>query len=223
MEIVEKIFLFWGFITLLGTTIGWFRKEKNIRSNAGSKTSARLALFYSFFTIISAYQIIPPHIPNWWAYTVTPMGILIIVLGQGLGIWAAKTLGKNFTSSLQPIAEGTIVTKGPFSICRHPIMLSFLMTWIGTTIAIGSWPMLVGFGLISIIVMRRVAVEEVYLREVYGEIYLSYCGKVSVIVPFQNPNSKDGQAMEEALKKLAQPDWVKVFCSANCCMDKKIM
>lgn len=79
-------------------------------------------------------------------------------------------------------------------------MLAMLMSWIGTGLALDSIMMFVGYGLVAILIMRRVALEERLLEETYGEKFRDYKGEVSAIIPYCDPKSRAGQEIESGIE-----------------------
>lgn len=205
MEHLRLAFIIWGsfgFITtLIGLTIYW-----NKTTDPGIKISGSISLAYGFLTALSAWLALEP-LPPWWFYSVAINGVVIIAFSQALTFWARKTMGKSFTPDLSPNNESKLVTTGPFAICRHPMMLSYLMLWVGTALALGSAILFVSFCFVSVAVMRRVALEEKALKTKFGEEYEKYRQKVSLIVPFLNPNHSSSLEIEEAVAEPAKPDW----------------
>lgn len=198
MENINLFFLTWGAIGGVGTLFGFLRLQKSTW-DLGIVISGSFSLLYSIFTIASALGILMIPIPQWWAWTFAPVGFVILILSQALNIWATRTLKKNFSPKLNPVKGGTLVTVGPFEICRHPIMLGMLMGWLGTAIALGSVSLIIMFGFISVLIMKRVTLEESTLEKTYGQEFQNYKQKVSAIVPCLNPHSQDGQELEKAV------------------------
>ncbi|MBI3288033.1 MAG: isoprenylcysteine carboxylmethyltransferase family protein [Elusimicrobia bacterium] len=123
-------------------------------------------------------------------------------MGQGLGMWARRTLAGSFSPRLAPAAESALITAGPYRIIRHPIMLGFLMTWIGTAVMLGSPWMCIAFGLVSILIMRRVALEEEALEAAFGSEYARYRESVPLITPYVDPRSEEAKEIERAVAML---------------------
>jgi len=61
--------------------------------------------------------------------------------------------------------------------------LGFLMSWIGTTMVLCSPTMLLAFGVVSIVLMQRVALEEAALRGAFGDEFLRYRERLPLIAP----------------------------------------
>lgn len=201
MEIIKIVFIYWGLFGAFATVYGLFRIPRNLWDR-GVVISGGINFFYSVFVIFTGLFESPP--PFWWIWSVAPLGLVIFLSAYVLSFWAAKSLKKCFSSRLIPVEGAHLVTTGPFQICRHPIMLSMLMNWLGTAITLGSVSMLLAFGLVSIFVMKRVALEEENLEKVFKDEFKIYQRKVSVIVPFLNPNSREGRCLESAVGLLKE-------------------
>lgn len=198
MEYIKTFFLIWGSIVGLGTLAGLFKFRKSL--DRGAAISGGVTLFYAALTVLSAYDFLMLPVPKWWAWTMAPIGFVSLALSQALSIWAARELKRNFSPKLEPVSGGSLITTGPYRICRHPIMLAMLMSWIGTGIALGSIIIFVGYGLAAMLIMWRVALEEGFLEDTYGEKFVTYKNEVSAIVPYLNPKSHAGQEAKRGIE-----------------------
>jgi protein-S-isoprenylcysteine O-methyltransferase Ste14 len=198
MEYIKAFFVVWGTVVGLGTLAGLLKYRTSW--DTGIAISGGVTLLYAALTVLSALDFLMPAVPNWWAWSIAPVGLVMLGLSQLLSVWAAKELKRNFTAKLAPVIGGNLVTTGPFQICRHPIMLGMLMSWIGTGLALASTIIFVGYGLIAILIMRRVALEEAYLEKIYGEKFRLYKSEVCAIVPCLDPKSHAGQEIERGIE-----------------------
>lgn len=205
MEYIKAFFIVWGCIVGLGTLAGLFKFRKSW--DGGVAISGGVQLLYGVLTVLSAAGVLMPPTPDWWGWTIAPVGLMILALSQALNIWTARELRRNFSPRLMPVPGGTLVTSGPFQICRHPIMLAMLMSWIGTGIALNSIMMFVAYGLVAIFIMRRVALEETFLEQTYGEKFRAYKNEVSAIVPWLDPKSRAGQEVESGIELMKASTW----------------
>lgn len=207
MELIRTSFIVWGLFGFLTTMIGIVA----LRTKAVDceiKISGALSLSYGVLTALSAWLAIEP-LPSWWPFTVVPIGLFIIILSQVLSFWAKCTLGRDFSPNLAPSDRARLVTDGPFEICRHPMMLSYLMLWLGTALVLGSIMMSVSFGFASILVMRRVALEERALATSFGDRFQDYKNRTSLMTPFAKADSEEARAIDRAVEELAEPNWIK--------------
>ena len=205
MENLRFIFVVWGSFGFITTLIGLVM-YRNKMTDPGIKISGCISLAYGFLTVFSALFAFE-SLPSWWLYTFSINGIVIVIISQALTLWAKKVMGNSFTPNLSPNNDSVLLTTGPFTICRHPMMLSYLMLWLGTAMALGSIILILSFGFTSIVVMRRIALEEEALNTKFGEEYKLYRKKVSLVVPFLNTNHSASLEIEEAVAALAKPDW----------------
>ncbi len=72
----------------------------------------------------------------------------------------------------------TPITKGIYTISRHPQMISLYLLFLGMILVVGTWIGL-GFLLVTIIFSHfTILAEEDILKRQYGESYIQYCKKV---------------------------------------------
>lgn len=109
--------------------------------------------------------------------TVPTAWILIADLGIFLGylliLWVFKE--NSYASRTIEVVQGQqVITTGPYAVIRHPMYLGFLVMYLMTPIALGSWLAVPVFSLyIPIMVWRIIAEEKVLLRDLPG--YSEYC------------------------------------------------
>lgn len=213
MEYLKILFLIWGIVTFVGTLLALFKLRRQ-GIDKGIMISGGISLFYALNIFIfyflskiepspSIVQFVSSNFPAWWVWTISPIGIFIVFLGQALAIWSGRTLSKNFSPRLAPITGGSLVTSGPYQICRHPIMLAILLNWLGTAMAVGSFLMFLNFGIVAILVMYRISMEERFLEKNFGDDFFTYKIRVPALIPFFIPTSpKIEQSLPPVLSKL---------------------
>lgn len=98
-----------------------------------------------------------------------------VLLGYCLVLWVFKE--NSYAARTIEVEEGQLViTTGPYSIIRHPLYLGFLVMYLLTPVALGSWRAVAVFLLfIPIIIWRILAEERVLLRDLPG--YRDYCSR----------------------------------------------
>jgi len=114
-------------------------------------------------------------------------GIILLVAGSALHLWTAKLLGLWGLIGLPEVSsrlEGRLITKGPFSIVRHPTYLAhtsmfsgvFLMTG---TVTVGIMTF-IDFLLVYVLI---IPLEEKELSKRFGKDYNLYIEKVPKLFP----------------------------------------
>ena len=109
----------------------------------------------------------------------TYLGIILIIFGIVLNIWA-DALFKKIKTTVNPHEKPTsLETSGPFRISRHPMYLGMVAVLLGTAVFLGSLITFL-FPIIFIILMEILfmPIEEKNLEKAFGTKYLDYKKKV---------------------------------------------
>jgi protein-S-isoprenylcysteine O-methyltransferase Ste14 len=77
-----------------------------------------------------------------------------------------------------------VVDTGPYGVVRHPIYPGIIAAAIGTAIAKGTILGMGGAGLLTIGLLMKARLEEVWLRAQLGTEYEAYRKRVPMLVPF---------------------------------------
>ena len=78
-----------------------------------------------------------PHPPRVFGVAVVT-GTVLVAGGLALRLWAIRTLGRWFTSTVMVQDGQTVVESGPYRVLRHPSYTGALLTALGVTIALAS-------------------------------------------------------------------------------------
>ena len=107
------------------------------------------------------------------------LGIILIILGLTLNLWAVRILSGNQTTIDFDKDPSDLVTNGPFRISRNPIYLSGVMASAGIAIFLGSVITFV-FPLMLLLILDRVYIpaEEETLENMFGDEYRTYKHRV---------------------------------------------
>jgi len=110
-------------------------------------------------------------------YPYNLFGLLIIVLGFALIIWANYTLLRKISlEEREPFhTPSALVLNGPFQFSRNPVYLSVIMMAFGLATLFGSLILFI-LPIIFFFVFHRFLIrcEENKLEETFGEDYLEY-------------------------------------------------
>ena len=80
-----------------------------------------------FAVILLAPPVPPVTFPLW----LRALGLGILVVGGVVGTGGILALGSNLTAFPKPIEGGTLVTKGMYSVVRHPIYTGLILGTLG--------------------------------------------------------------------------------------------
>ena len=110
------------------------------------------------------------------------LGVLFIVLGESLRIWAVGIVGAS-TRSASTNAK-RLVQEGPYAIIRNPIYAGNFLLCLGLACFTSSWEVLLACTVYFIVVYGRIIrAEERFLRATFGVLYDDFCRRVPRLVP----------------------------------------
>ena len=112
------------------------------------------------------------------------VGFGLVTAGLAFAIWARWHLGANWSAKITVKEDHELIRTGPYGWARHPIYTGLLTAVLGTAIAVGRWPALLGVAIIAASYIRKLRIEEHRMREVFGEQYVRYQAEVSALIPF---------------------------------------
>ena len=94
------------------------------------------------------------------------VGLASLALGQGLFTWAMVS-NKFFSTAvrIQMDRSHTVASGGPYRYVRHPGYVGYIMSWIATSLALGSLWALIPAGLVICLFVIRTALEDKTLLE----------------------------------------------------------
>jgi protein-S-isoprenylcysteine O-methyltransferase Ste14 len=113
-------------------------------------------------------------LPAWW-----PAGVVLVVLGGALFVWTNR-LFHRANGTLHPTdGPTTLVTAGPYSWTRNPMIIGVFLILGGVAVLLGSWTLLGYLVLFSIAKTIYIAKhEEPVLRAQHGRAYEEYLARV---------------------------------------------
>jgi protein-S-isoprenylcysteine O-methyltransferase Ste14 len=104
--------------------------------------------------------------------------LVLFACGMGLSIWA-MLVNRFFSSAirLQTDRGHHVIDKGPYAVMRHPGYAGMMVAAVAGGVVIGSWWSLVPLAGMAAVVVRRLVMEDGFLRrELEG--YATYAGRV---------------------------------------------
>ena len=116
-------------------------------------------------------------------------GVFFMWMGAILAIWCGVLMFLNKYGSVVPFLKPTkLVTSGPYSLVRHPMMWTLLFVLFGESITFSS-----PFTALWLIIWARFSYiyisgyEDPYLLDCFGEDYQKYAEKVPRWIPGSKP------------------------------------
>jgi protein-S-isoprenylcysteine O-methyltransferase Ste14 len=124
--------------------------------------------------ISSAYVV-----PAFW------LGIGLIISGGLLRRHCFRMLGESFTGDVRASSDQQVVTRGAYSILRHPSYTAGILMMGGVGIALGSWASALLMTAASVAVYSyRISVEERALSAAIGAPYREFMATRKRLIPF---------------------------------------
>ncbi|NBO26387.1 MAG: isoprenylcysteine carboxylmethyltransferase family protein [Actinobacteria bacterium] len=109
-------------------------------------------------------------------------GTIVIAIGLILLFAGFRGLGKSLTANPVPNQDGVLVTKGIYSVVRHPIYLGLLIITFGLVVSSGVWGQIIVWVALAMLLVYKMRWEEVLLTAKYKD-YAEYMTKVPAIIP----------------------------------------
>jgi protein-S-isoprenylcysteine O-methyltransferase Ste14 len=111
-------------------------------------------------------------------------GVLVALISLAAFYLTHRTLGRNWSVSLDVRERHTLVSSGVYGRVRHPMYAAFWLWAVAQALLLPNWiggmAGLVGFG---ILFAGRVAREERMMVERFGDDYRAYMGRTCRIIP----------------------------------------
>ncbi len=134
----------------------------------------------------AAVGFVKPSLP-WWAPYSLVSSLLVLLLGGTailLFLWAASTMGRNWSLVARTGADHELVRSGPFAMVRHPIYLALLLYLLSIAAALGHWQQLLFAAPLYLLgTLIRITDEEALLRARFGAAHQRYVREVPALVP----------------------------------------
>ena len=157
------------------------RGSVSLRREKGS-----LLLYYLGIAIFLAVVAILPDeasgaLPTYLFY----VGVSLMFAGIILRQWAIASLGRSFSFTVAVSRGQRIVDKGPYRSVRHPAYTGIAATLVGFGLALQSWQVVALSGAVFLpILAYRIRVEELLLKDYFGEEYSTYMRRTKRLIPF---------------------------------------
>ena len=160
---------------------------KATETDRGTTRALGIAHGVSFFTMFVVAPLLwyfdLARLPM--ADTIAWFGVVLMLLGLALKVWAMRTLGAFYTRTLRVAGGQQLVEIGPYQRLRHPGYTGGLCIWIGASLATANWISSILVPVLMIGVYQyRIRSEEQMLLGAFGKNYGDYMRRTWRLVPF---------------------------------------
>lgn len=185
-QIIHWTQLLWLLLCAVWLGSAPFAKRTIHKQSLGSRIEQSALFAVGLYLLFGS-----PSTPDWFnqpVFRVTvPIalaGLGITVCGIALSIWARLTLGENWSASATVKQDHTLIVRGPYHAVRHPIYTGFLVALLGSALQRGLLRSFLAVIICAVALWIKVAVEEDFMVQRFGQEYLRYRREVSALVPF---------------------------------------
>ena len=185
-NIITALWLAWALFWLLAALSN---KTTQRRESPGSRLAHVLPLLAG--AVLIAWRTLPWP---WLALRLWPVsfstyciGVALLVAGLAFSVWARVHLGRNWSGSVTVKQGHELIRSGPYAWVRHPIYTGLLSALLGTVIVSGTVRAVIGFAIIAAALLRKLRIEEGFMRETFPGVYERYCAEVPALIPFTKP------------------------------------
>ncbi len=145
------------------------------------------------------------------------LGIVLVLLGEALRLWANGYVGHQKINSTQKWRNdpkiGRLITAGPYAFIRHPLYVGTFLIGAGFCVVVRNVGLALAALIFFVLVYRpKAQSEEVVILEQWGEDYATYQRSVSrwfpALRPYPQRQGKWSWAGIKASKELKTLSWL---------------
>jgi protein-S-isoprenylcysteine O-methyltransferase Ste14 len=116
---------------------------------------------------------------------VSVLGAAIAVAGLVIRVKAILALRENFSYVVHVGEKHRLVTTGLYSRIRHPAYTGLIIYFIGLPLVTADLLLvLIALAVALVIVLRRIRIEERWLREQFGAEYEAWSARTKLLIPY---------------------------------------
>jgi protein-S-isoprenylcysteine O-methyltransferase Ste14 len=181
--IINLLWVAWGIYWLISARSN---KTTQQRESAASRWAHVIPLIVGGVLIGWRRMPWPLLTHRLWPVTFTSYCIGVALLAGGLlfSVWARVHIGRNWSGTVTVKQDHELIRSGPYALVRHPIYTGLLTALIGTVLISGTGRALLGLLIIIIALIRKLHVEEAFMRATFPGQYERYSAEVPQLIPF---------------------------------------
>ncbi len=211
--LITKIILILLYSTFTIIRIHYTRKARKMKQESKikeSKLRITLLQFYIASTVvIFFFYLIKPEWFSWGSIPNYPnaliwVGMIIGVFSMVLFVYVHMHLGKYFSYTLKIYKDHKFITTGPYRFIRHPMYTAFTIFHSAIFLLTSNWFIgIIWVGIILLILVFRIRIEEKVLFETFGNEYKEYKQITGSLLPpiFKLLNGKNRKLILNSSKE----------------------
>jgi protein-S-isoprenylcysteine O-methyltransferase Ste14 len=146
-----------------------------------------LLIFATLTFLLPLVWIISP-VFSFADYPLHPSNFIVGTVGLAVGLWlfykSHADLGRNWSTTLEIRDSHRLVTRGLYTVVRHPMYLSLLVYSAGQTLVLPNWIVGPAYGVaMALVFALRLYPEERMMLEEFGEQYDVYMRRTKRLIP----------------------------------------
>jgi protein-S-isoprenylcysteine O-methyltransferase Ste14 len=177
-------------ILWLAWLVYWIAAARHTAANRRTErlltgVSYRIPLLSGIILMVFSHVSLPGISFHLWSLNpfILGMAIILEVVGLSFAFWARLHLGKYWSGRITLKVDHRVIQTGPYAWVRHPIYGGLILALLGTAISLGTFQAFLGFAFILVSFLRKLNLEENWLRSHFGTEYELYQKRVSALIP----------------------------------------
>jgi protein-S-isoprenylcysteine O-methyltransferase Ste14 len=177
-------------ILWLAWVIYWIAAARQTAANRRTESlltgaSYRIPLLTGIILLVFSRASLPGIGFNLWSLNPFIFGVAVILIAAGLSfaVWARLHLGKYWSGRITLKVDHRVIQTGPYAWVRHPIYSGLILALLGTAISLGTVQAFFGFAFMLVSFIRKLTLEENWLRSHFGAEYELYQKRVRALIP----------------------------------------
>jgi protein-S-isoprenylcysteine O-methyltransferase len=157
-------------------------REYRIAEDRGFRLTVLVVFIASNWVAVFCLKLFPSL--AFATYATSCVGIAAMLFGLLLRWWAVLHLGRYFTVDLAVAPDQPVIESGPYKLIRHPSYTGALLVVIGVALCFGNFASMGAILLpFTVLLMKRIRLEESALASGLGEPYLDYMKRTNRLFP----------------------------------------
>jgi protein-S-isoprenylcysteine O-methyltransferase Ste14 len=142
-----------------------------------------LLVFFLLQLLLSRAGRLPQVLPR--ALWISALGAAIAVAGLWIRVRAIQALRENFSYVVNVGEKHRLITTGLYRRVRHPAYTGLIVYFVGLPLVTADLLLVVpSLVVVLLIVLRRIRIEERWLRDHFGAEYEAWSARTKLLIPY---------------------------------------